>query len=441
MMKLAGKTVMVVGLGATGIAAAKFLAGRGAKLVLTDRRADLDRAGLPAGDVKLGPEDPRWLAGVDLVIPSPGVARDAALLAGAVARKIPVLGEIELATQFISAPIAAITGTNGKSTVTVLLSEILKAAGMHPFVGGNLGLPLIAAVDGVYDAIVAEVSSFQLEWIEHFKPKVAVYLNLTDDHFDRYRDLEDYGAAKARLFGNQDGGDWAILNRDDALVWKLAKSVRSRVFGFGFVASGDAPAIWPEQNALLFNLGSRRGRISLAGYRLAGRHNVSNAMAAAAAALAMFADENVIERALRAFPGLPHRLEFVRERDGITWIDDSKGTNVGAVVQALEAVAAPVVLIAGGVDKGGDYSPLIAPLRRKVSRAILIGAAREQMRAALAGACEIHLIATLAEAVERAAQVARKGDTVLLSPACSSFDQFKDYAERGNVFQKLVRAL
>ena len=440
-MKLPGKTVLVVGLGASGIAAAKFLAAHGAKLVLTDRRTDIDRSRLPPGEVKLGPEDPAWLAGVDLVVTSPGVPRAAPLLKAAVARKTPVVGEIELAAQFISAPIAAITGTNGKSTVTVLLGEILKAAGMHPFVGGNLGEPLVDAVGGVYDAIVAEISSFQLEWIEHFKPKVGIYLNLTDDHFDRYRDLEDYGAAKARMFENQDGGDWAILNRDDPNVWKLAKSVRARVFGFGFVASGDTPAIWPDGDALVFDMGSRRGRVSVAGFRLLGRHNVSNAMAAAAAALAMFVDEKVIERALSGFAGLPHRLQFVREREGVTWIDDSKGTNVGAVVEALEAVAAPVILIAGGVDKGGDYGPLIAPLRRKVSRAILIGAAREQMRAALSGACEIEVVPTLAEAVERAAQVAVKGETILLSPACSSFDQFKDYAERGNVFQKLVRAL
>ncbi len=440
-MKLAGKTVVIVGLGASGRAAAAFLAAHGARLILTDRRTDLDRSALPPSEVKLGPEDPSCLAGADLVVTSPGVPRDAPLLKAALTRKLKVVGELELASQFISAPIAAITGTNGKSTVTVLLGEILKTAGMRPFVGGNLGPALVTAVDGVYDAIVAEVSSFQLEWIERFKPKVAVYLNLSDDHFDRYRDLNDYGAVKARIFENQDGSDWAILNRDDPNVWMLAESVRSRVFGFGFVPAHDAPAIWPEGTVLNFSLGARRGQISVAGFRLPGRHNLANAMAAAAAALAMFVDERVIEHALAKFTGLPHRLEFVRERDAVKWIDDSKGTNVGAVVEALEAVAAPVILIAGGVDKGGDYGPLIAPIRRKVRLAILIGAAREQMGAALSGACEIEMVSTLAEAVERAAQVARKGDTVLLSPACSSFDQFKDYAERGNVFQKLVRAL
>ncbi|MHB8382444.1 MAG: UDP-N-acetylmuramoyl-L-alanine--D-glutamate ligase [Candidatus Binataceae bacterium] len=440
-MKLAGKTVMVVGLATTGIAAAKFLSSHGAHLVLTDRRNDIDRAQLPPGQLKTGAEDPAWLDHVDLVVATPGAALDSPLLAAAAARKIPVIGEVELASQFLSAPIAAITGTNGKSTVTVLLGEILRAAGMHPFVGGNLQPPLIEAVGGVYDAIVAEVSSFQLESTLHFKPRVGVYLNLTDDHFDRYRDLAEYGVAKARMFENQDGSDWAVLNRDDPNVWALAESVRSRVFAFGFVATGHAPAIWHENRALKFDMGSRRGQISIAGFRLPGEHNVSNAMAAAAAALAMYVDEQVIEHALSRFAGLPHRLEFVREYQGVRWIDDSKGTNVGAVVEAIGSIAAPIVLIAGGVDKGGDYSPLIAPLRRKVSRLILLGAAREQMRAALAGACEIELVSTLAEAVERAARVARKGDSVLLSPACASFDQFKDYAERGELFQKLVRTL
>src|SRR5579885_95562 len=440
-MRLRDATVMVVGLGTSGIAAARFLAARGARLILTDRRADIDRAALPAGEVRLGIEDAGWLDGVELVVTSPGVARDAILLREAVARAIPVIGEVELAARFIKAPIAAVTGTNGKSTVTVMLGEMIRAAGRGVFVGGNLGTPLTDAVGGEYDAIVAEISSFQLEWIESFRPRVGIHLNLTDDHFDRYRDLEDYGRAKARMFENQGSGDWAILNRDDPNVWKLASQVRSRVvsFGLGRNFSGDASA--PADGALEFEIGKSRGRISLKEFRLAGRHNLANAMAAAAAAIAMGAGVDAIERALASFKPLAHRIEFVREKDGITWIDDSKGTNVGAVVEALEAVDAPVILIAGGVDKGGDYAPLIEPLRRKVRRAILIGAARERMAAALGGAVDVELVSTLGEAVERAARIGRRGDTVLLSPACSSFDQFRSYAERGNVFKELVRAL
>jgi UDP-N-acetylmuramoylalanine--D-glutamate ligase len=440
-MKLDGVTAMVVGLGRSGAAAANFMARRGARLVLTDRIPTVDTAALPPARLHLGGEDPSWLEGVDLVVTSPGVPRDSAILRAAVSRGIPVIGEVELASRFIDAPIAAVTGTNGKSTVTVMLGEMLRKAGRSVFVGGNLGTPLVEAIGAGHDVVVAEISSFQLEWIESFHPRVAVHLNLTDDHFDRYRDLDDYGRAKARIFENQDTGDWAILNRDDPNVWKLAREVRSRVVAFGLERATGARAIWPSDRALVFDLGDLSGTIDLGRFRLPGRHNLSNAMAAAAAALAMGADAGAIADALAGFKPLAHRIEFVREKDGITWIDDSKGTNVGAVVKALEAVAAPVILIAGGMDKGGDYSPLLEPLRRKARRAILIGAARERMARALEGAVDLELVSTLGEAVERAARIARRGDTVLLSPACSSFDQFRSYAERGDLFKKLVRAL
>ena len=235
-MELSNKRVMVVGLGVSGLAAARFLASRGAKLVMTDRRVDIERGKLPPGAVKLGAEDANWVDGIDLVVTSPGVPRDSILLRAATERKIPVIGEIELASRFLDAPIAAVTGTNGKSTVVVLLGEILKASGRRTFVGGNLGTPLIDAVDGNWDVAVVEVSSFQLEWIEKFRPKAGVHLNLSDDHFDRYKDLADYGNAKARLFENQDASDYAILNRDDPNVWKLAKRVRSRIIGFRAIA-------------------------------------------------------------------------------------------------------------------------------------------------------------------------------------------------------------
>ena len=444
-MELSGKRVMVIGLGVSGLAAARFLASRGATLVMTDRRIDIERSGLPAGALKLGAEDASWLHDVELVVTSPGVPRDSILLQAATARKIPVVGEIELASRFLDAPIAAITGTNGKSTVVVLLGEILKASGRRTFVGGNLGTPLIDAVDGKWDVAVVEVSSFQLESIEKFRPKAGVHLNLTDDHFDRYKGLDDYGRAKARLFENQQASDYAILNRDDPNVWKLAKSVRSRVIGFSLVERGrDTLAIWFDEkaNAIAFDFDQMKaGRISLEGFRLRGRHNISNAMAASAAALALGVNAEEIERALASFRGLPHRIEVVHENGGVTYIDDSKGTNVGAVVEAIDALAAPIILIAGGLDKGGDYAPLRRPLGEKVKLAIFNGAARDKMAAALEGATRIESVATLRDAVEHAARAARPGDTVLLSPACSSFDQFKDYAERGNVYKELVRAL
>jgi UDP-N-acetylmuramoylalanine--D-glutamate ligase len=444
-MELAGKHVMVVGLGITGAAAARFLASRGATLTMTDRRTDLDRSKLPGGTIHLGAEDPAWLRSIDLVVISPGVPRDSALVRAATERGIPVIGEIELASRFITAPLVAVTGTNGKSTVVVLLGEILKAAGMRAFVGGNLGTPLVEAVGGGYDVAVVEVSSFQLESIDKFRPRVGVHLNLSDDHFDRYRDLEDYGRAKARLFENQQASDYAILNRDDPNVWNLAKSLRSRVIGFSLVQRGRDPlATWFDEkaNAVAFDFDQMKaGRISLEGFRLRGRHNISNAMAVSAAALALGVKAEEIERALASFRGLPHRIEIVAEKGGVTYIDDSKGTNVGAVIEAIDALTAPIILIAGGLDKGGDYGPLRRAVTEKVRLAILNGAARTKMREALDGTTTIDLVATLKEAVELAARAARAGDTVLLSPACSSFDQFKDYAERGNVYKELVRAL
>jgi len=441
-MELAGKKVAVLGLGRSGAAAARFLFERGARLVLIDRDHTLGRsAELPPGELHLGPEDPWWVAGSDLIVTSPGVARDNPLLVHAGRLGIPVWSELELAARFFSRPIVAITGTNGKSTVTVMLGEILKAAGVRVFVGGNLGVPLIEAMRGAYDLGVIEVSSYQLEWIENFHPRVGVHLNLTEDHLDRYRDLEDYGRAKAALFRNQNFRDWAILNRDDPRVFALAKTIRAKVASFGLSAAAKAPALQIEGDAIVYDLGARSGRLALGGFALHGRHNLMNAMAAAGAALAMDLEAPAIERALADFHGLPHRIELVRERGGVSFIDDSKGTNVGAVVEALAAVDGPVILIAGGMDKGGDYAPLAVPLREKVRRLILIGAAREKMNAALNGATEISCVETLPEAVAMAAAMARPGESVMLSPACSSFDQFKDYAERGDLFKELVRAL
>jgi UDP-N-acetylmuramoylalanine--D-glutamate ligase len=444
-MDLAGKRVMVIGLGVSGLAAARLLAGRSARLVMTDLRADLsldpNHGSTPPGEIHLGAEDPSWLDGVDLVVTSPGVPASSTLLTEADRRRIPVIGELELGSRFFSAPIVAVTGTNGKSTVTTLIGEIFKAAGRRVFVGGNLGTPLVEAAEGEFDAVVAEVSSYQLERTEHFKPHVGVHLNLAEDHLDRYKNLDEYGSAKARLFRMQDRYDWAILNRDDPRVWFLRTKLAAQVMSFGLGPAEFTPAIGYDAGDLIFDIRTRHGRISLKRMRLAGRHNIANAMAAAAAALVSGVAPRAIEAALAEFAGLPHRMEFVAERGGVTYIDDSKGTNVASVVEALAAVRAPIILIAGGMDKGGDYGPLRGPLGEKVRRLILIGTARDTMRAALEGATEIELVQTLGEAVRRAAAAASRGDTVLLSPACSSFDQFKNYAERGRIFQELVRAL
>jgi UDP-N-acetylmuramoylalanine--D-glutamate ligase len=459
-VELKNKRVMVLGLGVSGVAAAHLLAARGAALIMADQRVDLACDRLPAGEVHLGEGTPEWLSGVSLVVTSPGVPPSSTLMRAARTAQIPVIGELELGARFVTAPLVAVTGTNGKSTVTELLGEIFATAGMRTFVGGNLGTPLSAA-GGDFDVAVVEVSSYQLETIERFKPRVAIHLNLTADHLDRYDDLEAYGRAKERIFLNQDTTDWAVLNRDDPAVWKLAARTRAQVFSFGRERPPSGPAVWSDGDRIAFDDVSERSSqtrllaplrsagarvhasdsISLKKFRLPGTHNRLNAMAAAAGARAMQIAPAVIERALANFAGLPHRLEFVGEKAGVLYVDDSKGTNVGAVVEALAAVAGPVVLIAGGVDKGGDYAPLRAALANKVRLLFLLGAAREKMRDALAGATTIECVDTLAGAVARAAAGAQPGETVLLSPACSSFDQFKDYAERGRIFQKLVRAL
>ena len=442
-MDLAGKCVMVVGLGVSGAAAARLLAGCGARLVMTDIQPDAVSAAdaLPSGEIHLGAEDPGWLDGIDLVVTSPGVPPSSRLLLEADRRGIAVIGELELSSSFIRAPIVAVTGTNGKSTVTTMLGAIFKAAGRRVFVGGNLGTPLAEAAHGEYDAVVAEVSSYQLERTARFRPHVGVYLNLADDHLDRYKNLDEYGRAKARLFRAQHREDWAILNRDDPRVWRLRASLAAQVLSFGLSPAESMPAIGSDGRDLLFDIRTRHGRIDLRRARLSGRHNLANTMAAAAAALVSGIEPRAIEDALAEFAGLPHRMELVTERGGVCWVDDSKGTNVAAVVEALAAARPPVILIAGGVDKGGSYEPLRSPIREKVRLLVLIGAARETMRAALEGSTEIRIAETIAEAVKLASVSARPGDTVLLSPACASFDQFRNYAERGRIFQELVRAL
>ena len=432
---------MVIGLGVSGLATARFLAERGASLIMTDTRADVARDHLPDGELHLGADDAEWLTDVELVVASPGVPPTSPLRSAARAAGIPTISEVELAANFISMPIIGVTGTNGKSTVTVLLGEILKAAGRKPFVGGNLGTPLINAIGGDFDLAVVELSSYQLETIETFRPHVGIYLNLSEDHLDRYSSLEEYGCAKARIFENQADSDWALLNLDDPMISRLANSVPSQVFRFALAEAAVKPAIWFQSGSLVFDDGMRCGSIGIESFRLPGLHNVMNAMAAAAAALALGTAPEAIELALGEFSGLPHRLESIRTKNCVTFIDDSKATNVDAVVEALDATSAPLILIAGGMDKGGSYEPLREPLRCKVKLLILIGAARDKMHAALAGATMIECVETLAQAVKLAAARAHQGDTVLLSPACSSFDQFKDYAERGRLFQELVRAL
>jgi UDP-N-acetylmuramoylalanine--D-glutamate ligase len=444
-MNVAGKKFLILGLARTGIACARFLVDRGAIVQVSDRRLEHELgaeiaslAGL-AIDYRLGGEDARWVHGADFVVPSPGVPPENILLKQAGVLGVPILSEIELACRFLRMPLLAITGTNGKSTTTTLLGEMLKAAGGKTFVGGNIGAPLIGFADGEWDYGVVEISSFQLEWVEQFRPRVAVLLNITEDHLDRYPDFAAYARAKERIFAAQNESDFALLNRDDPLVWAMREGISARVLSFG--AAEIADGVFTRTNEIVWREGGKEERYSLRAAKLQGVHNMENMMAAIAAAKCIAVPQAAIQQTLETFAGLEHRLEFVREKDGVRYYNDSKGTNVGALMKSLASFTAPVILLAGGVDKGGDYGVLRDLVRAKVRRLVLFGAAKDIIRTALGALTDTVAVDTFEAAVADAASHARAGDVVLLSPACSSFDMFRNYAERGKVFKNLVQAL
>jgi UDP-N-acetylmuramoylalanine--D-glutamate ligase len=444
-MELKEKTVLVVGLARTGRECARFLVDQGASVSVSDLRTaeqlkpELDALAGLAIRYHLGGEEKSWVDGVDYVVPSPGVPMDNLLLKEAVERRIPVLSEIELAARFFRAPMVAITGTNGKSTTTTLIGAMLRADGRTTFLGGNLGAPFIGAVATDWEWGVIEISSFQLEWVEQFKPRIAVLLNMTEDHLDRYPKFADYCRAKERIFAAQSKEDVAILNRDDALVWALRDRLNAQVvsFGFGEVAEG----VFATADEIVWRGSGDEQKFALAKVTIQGVHNVENMMAAIAAAKFAGVSRRAIQRTLEEFPGLEHRLEFVREKDGVRYFNDSKGTNVGAVVKSLASFSAPVILLAGGVDKGGDYGPLAETIKQKVRRLVLFGEAKGIIAKALGHLTQTAVVDDIQAAVRDAAEQAQPGDVVLLSPACSSFDQFRNYAERGKVFKQLVQQL
>jgi UDP-N-acetylmuramoylalanine--D-glutamate ligase len=444
-MDLRGKKVLVIGLARTGRECARFLAEREAHVSVSDLRSAEELksemaalAGLPI-HYRFGAEATSQLDAVDYVVPSPGVPMTHLLLQEAQARRIPVLSEIELAYRFFRAPLVAITGTNGKSTTTTLIGKMLQADGKKTFLGGNLGAPFIGAVSQQWDWGVVEISSFQLEWVETFRPRIALLLNMTEDHLDRYATFADYCRAKQRIFAAQKSADVAILNRDDPLVWKLKDKVQARVVSFGFSPVDDG--VFATATEIVWRAGAGEERFALAGAKIHGVHNVENLMAAIAAAKAAGVSRRAIEQTLEEFPGLEHRLEFVREKDGVRYYNDSKGTNVGAVVKSLASFSAPVILLAGGVDKGGEYAPLQDGIKQKVRRLILFGAAKQTIARALGHLTTTVIVDDLDAALRDAAAHGQAGDVVLLSPACSSFDQFHNYAERGKVFKNLVQGL
>jgi UDP-N-acetylmuramoylalanine--D-glutamate ligase len=424
-MNVSGKRVVVIGLGASGIAACRLLASRGAKVVANDAKSPPAAAALASEgiEVVLGGHEKAKIAESDLVVVSPGVPL-LPEIADAEKKGIPIWGEVELAVRMLKhpAPVIAVGGTNGKSTVTSLVGELLHASGKKVFVGGNLGEPLAAHADEKFDVVVLEVSSFQMERIDTFRPKVAVLLNITPDHLDRYDSMDAYAFAKGNAFVRQMEDDLAVVPAGDAACLAQARRGKARIVTFG--SDGD------------FGL---RLRFEVA---LKGRHNALNVAAALAAVSPWSLDDDVVADVLAKFSGLPHRMVLVRERNGVTFYDDSKGTNVGATVTAINgAKEEKLVLIAGGKDKGGSYEPLALALRDKGRAVVLIGEASDLIAKALDSHVPHVRALTMDDAVRIAADLAKPGDAVLLSPACSSFDMFKDYKERGDAFVRAVEAL
>ncbi|HVU04900.1 MAG TPA: UDP-N-acetylmuramoyl-L-alanine--D-glutamate ligase [Polyangiaceae bacterium] len=436
-MELRGKSVVVVGLGRSGIAAAKLCLSRGAKVSGTDSRTleeigdSVRTLGVP---LVLGGHDAAPFGDADVVVVSPGVppfsALDKAARNGAL-----VIGELDLAARFVKAPIVAVGGTNGKSTVTTATAALVAASGKRTFSGGNLGTPLAEAVDQPFDVLVVEVSSFQLERAPAFHPKVGVLLNVTEDHLDRYPSFDAYAAAKGNAFVNQTDDDVAVVPAGDRLCRREAERGDARVLTFGEKAD------YVVDGASVVERASGE-RFSLEGTDFHGTHNFSNAAASIAAARAIGVGAEAVRAGLREFRALGHRMALVSEVNGVRYYDDSKATNVGAAVTALRGLVEPrAVLVAGGRDKLGSYEPLVQALVEKARGVVVIGEAADRIASAVSGRVPVVFAKTMEDAVRRAQELAKPGDAVLLSPACASFDMFKGYADRGDRFVEAVKSL
>ncbi|MEA3545706.1 MAG: UDP-N-acetylmuramoyl-L-alanine--D-glutamate ligase [Thermodesulfobacteriota bacterium] len=439
------KRIVVIGAGQSGQALVRFLVERGATVALSDLRkreqiANLDSlAGLPV-HFDLGGHRLELFEQADMIAVSPGVPLDSEPLRRAAACAIPLLGEVEIAAREIGVPIIGVTGTNGKSTTTSLIGEIMQAWGKKVFVGGNLGTPLIEACSAKYDGVVVELSSFQLETIDQFHPAIGLLLNLSSDHLDRYPDLQSYYRAKLELFRNMIAADFVVLNADDPEVCRLTADLKATKVWFS--AQGrTVEGMVRLEDKLIWNWAGADIQLPLSELQLSGEHNIENAMAAMAPALLQGCPAELAWNAVCSFTGLEHRMQLVRQLNGVSWYNDSKGTNVGSVMKSLAGFASGVTLIAGGKDKGGDYTLLRPLLKQQVDHLILIGEAAQKMTAELSGSCEIRLAPGLEAAVQQAYDITAPGGTVLLSPACSSFDMFANYQVRGDEFERLVQQL
>jgi UDP-N-acetylmuramoylalanine--D-glutamate ligase len=442
-LKAAAKHSLIVGLGATGAAVARYLTARGERVRVIDSRADPPglrelRSALPDIDVSLETLDERWLEDASRVLLSPGLPYDLPLAVEARRRGLAVIGDIELFALAVRAPVIAVTGSNGKSTVTTLVSKLLQSQGLRAPAGGNLGPPALDLLDAAEaDAYVLEISSFQMETTDSLAPLAAAVLNVSADHLDRHRTLELYAELKEKLL---QAAEWGVVNVDDPLVAAMGAR-HARVIAFSVqeeLASGFSIV---ARNGERWLARDRRPLLRCAELGIRGTHNEANALAALALTVELTTDLDKALAVLRSFTGLPHRCQRVAERQGVTFVDDSKGTNVGATLAALKGLAGPLVLIAGGLSKGQDFSALADGARGKLRAAVLIGAAADELERVLGPTAKTVRATSMQDAVVRAAALARRGDTVLLSPACASQDMFRDYRERGELFALAAQGL
>ncbi|HUO60792.1 MAG TPA: UDP-N-acetylmuramoyl-L-alanine--D-glutamate ligase [Candidatus Acidoferrales bacterium] len=448
-MDVKGKRVLVVGLGKSGVASALFLESRGARVTVSDSKSEeqlrneipslLDRGIV----VETGKHGERTFRDQDLIVVSPGVPFDVPQLQQARRFGIPVLGEIELASRFLTGTIIAITGSNGKTTTTTLAGEVIASGGSKTLVGGNIGTPAITFVDQSSPDtwVVLEISSFQLETVETFRPHIAAILNITPDHLDRHGSMENYIAAKARIFENQTTEDFAVLNADDELTAKLASGLKAQVLWFSRKHEVERGAFVRNGEIIFRDAKGEQAIMPASDTSLKGAHNLENVLAAVVIGMVAGVEPAKIHRAVREFKAVEHRLEYVATIRGVEYYNDSKATNVDATIKALESFPGGIHLILGGKDKGSDYRVLNDLLRQRVRRVYTIGAAAEKIQSQIGDVVPLTSAGTLDIAVRKATEQAQPGDIVLLAPACASFDQFNSYEERGRVFKDMVQVL
>ncbi len=449
-MELNKKKVMVVGLGKTGLSISRWLRGEGAEVTVSDMKEegalnDLFVREIRELNVKLetGEHREETFLNSDMIVVSPGVPLDIKSLKIAMEKGIPVFGEIELAGKLIDIPVVAITGTNGKSTTTSLVGDLIRNAGFKVFVGGNIGTPLIECVTGGGDAdfAVVEVSSFQLDTIKNFCPTVAILLNISQDHLDRYPSYKAYVQSKLKIFQNQGPGQYAILNDDDEFLSHYKPSGGMVLLRFGLKKKKNRQAFIEGKKMITRLPGMEPRAFDIERFQLRGKHNFENLMAGVLAALVLEIEPNIIQKTIEHFTGLSHRLELVRRIRGVTFYNDSKATNVEAAMSSITSFDQPVVLIAGGRHKGGDYLPLAKAAKGHVKKAILLGESQNLLADSFRGTIPFTMAENMTDAVSQALSAAETDDIILLAPACSSFDMFSNYEHRGAVFREAVERL